>query len=385
MAQSAPQLIAARTLQGIGGALLSPQSLAILQVLFQGSSRATAISVYAGLITLGPILAQPLGGFLVTFFSWRSVFFVNLPLGVVAVALALWLVPNTRTTTGKISIDTVGVALLGAAMLCMSFALLEGDRFHWGTIISVLSIPTLLVTSVVLLGAFIAWNRGLSSPLIPPALFQDRTYGLMCALFGAATIGVLALFLPLNLYLQSVLGLSPLQAGLVMLPMPVTVLVLNTFIANRLAARVGARWTLLPGAAFLGLGSVIVKFSASPAPNYYALLAGLVVVAVGPGLLFAPLTTAAMRSIPPEMAGAASGVLSTSGQLGGVLGSAIVGAVFQSSSTTLDALQATLLIPILVAAIGGVTCLLLEPAASDTSSASTRWRRVLPTPRRSPS
>jgi len=101
MAQSAPQLIAARTLQGIGGALLSPQSLAILQVLFQGSSRATAISVYAGLITLGPILAQPLGGFLVTFFSWRSVFFVNLPLGMLAVALALWLVPNTRATTGK--------------------------------------------------------------------------------------------------------------------------------------------------------------------------------------------------------------------------------------------------------------------------------------------
>src|SRR5262249_5613827 len=88
-AQSAPQLIAARSLQGVGGALLSPQTLAILQVLFQGNSRASAISVYAGLITLGPVLAQPLGGLLVTFFSWRSVFFVNLPLGIVAVALAL--------------------------------------------------------------------------------------------------------------------------------------------------------------------------------------------------------------------------------------------------------------------------------------------------------
>ena len=368
VSQSAPQLIAARGLQGIGGALLSPQSLAILQVLFQGSSRATAISVYAGLITLGPVLAQPLGGLLVTFFSWRSVFFVNLPLGVLAVVLALWLVPDIRTATAKVSIDGVGVALLGAAMLCLSFALLEGDRFHWGTIIGLLSIPTLLVASMLLLGIFIAWNRDRASPLIPPALYHDRAYMLTCALFGAATIGVLAVFLPLSLYLQSVLGLSPLQAGLVMLPMPVTVLVLNTFIANRLAARVGARCTLLLGAAFLGLGSVIVELSASSAPDYGVLLAGLIVVAAGPGLLFAPLTTAAVRRVRPEMAGAASGVLNTSGQLGGVVGSAIVGAVLQSSSTTLDALHATLMIPVLVAVIGGIASLLLEPDATDAST-----------------
>jgi hypothetical protein len=92
---------------------------------------------------------------------------VNLPLGVVAVVLALWLVPDIRTATAKVSIDGVGVVLLGAAMLCVSFALLEGDRFHWGTIIGFLSIPTLLVASILLLGIFIAWNRGRTSPLSP--------------------------------------------------------------------------------------------------------------------------------------------------------------------------------------------------------------------------
>jgi EmrB/QacA subfamily drug resistance transporter len=367
VAQSAAQLIAARTVQGVGGALLTPQTLSILQVLFQGDSRATAISVYAGLITLGPVVAQPLGGVLVTFLGWRWVFLANLPLGTVALVLGLWLVPDIRTATGRVSIDAVGVVLLGSALLFVSFGLLEGARYHWGTLAGVISIPAVLVAAIALVGFFIMWNRSRTSPLVPPMLFEDRTYALMCALFGAATIGVLALFLPLSIYLQSILGLSPLRGGLVMLPIPLTVLVLNTFVATRLVARVGVRWTLLLGLAFLGVGSVIVELSANATANWATLTGGLIVVAAGPGLLFAPLTTAAVRRVRPEMAGTASGVLNTSGQLGGVIGGAIVGVAFQSSSAALDALHTTFAVPIVVAAVAGITCLMLEPDAPDTT------------------
>jgi EmrB/QacA subfamily drug resistance transporter len=387
LAQNPAQLIGARSLQGIGGALLSPQCLAILQVLFRGESRASAISLYAGLITLGPVLAQPLGGVLVTFLGWRWVFFVNLPVGIVALVLTFWLVPQVRAGRGKVSMDPIGVALLGAALFGASFGVLEGARYNWGAVAGVISIPVLLAASVCFLALFLVWNARHSSPLVPGALFRDRTYTLMCTLYCAASIGMLALFLPLSIYLQSTLGLTALQAGLSMLPLPATVLVLNAFGANRLAARMGFRWTLVCGLACVGIGTAVVGLSAGTIADWLTLAPGMVILAAGPGLIFAPLTTVAVRGVPPEMAGAASGVLSSSGQLGGVLGSALVGVIFVSTTSGVDALHTALVIPLLVAMFGSVACLLwmepdtppvaraFVPRLAAAESSGTNWRQ----------
>jgi MFS family permease len=185
---------------------------------------------------------------------------------------------------------------------------------------------------------------------------------------------MLAFFLPLSVYLQSVLGLSALAAGLCMLPVPLTVLVLNFFVANRLAARLGARWTLSIGLACVGAGSAILGLSTGASAVWATLLPGLVLFAVGPGLIYAPLMTAAVRHVPADLAGAASGVLGTSGQLGGVFGSAIVGALFQSAPSRVDTLHTALLIPMVVAVAGIIACLFMETDQPPAMAALARRR-----------
>jgi len=371
LAQNPTQLIAARVAQGVGGALLSPQTLAMLQVLFDASSRANAISVYAGLITLGPVIAQPLGGALVSVLGWRWIFFVNLPLGALAILLTFWLVPDLRIPVTRSGLDPVGIVLLGAALFCLSFGLLEGTRYDWSSVDDWVSIPEILAASIVLLGAFGVWNSRRASPLVPPVLLRNRTCVHMALLFGGASAAMAALFLPLSIYFQTALALSPLQTGLTMLPMPLTVLVLNTFVANRLAARIGAGLTLAFGLVCLGTGTAIIYLSSGMTADWPVLFSGFVVVAAGPGLMFAPLTTTAVRFVAPEVAGAASGVLNTSGQLGGVLGSAMVGAIFQSAASSVDAFHSALLIPFVVAVVGAASCVrMLQPTVTTGLKAS---------------
>jgi MFS family permease len=144
-----------------------------------------------------------------------------------------------------------------------------------------------------------------------------------------------------------------------MLSLPLTVLVLNTFGANRLAARIGFRWTLVLGLTCVGVGATLIALSTGATADWATLLPGMMIFAAGPGLVFAPLTTAALRRVPTEMAGAASGVLNTCGQLGGVLGSALVGFVFESAPVGADALHIALVIPLAVAVLGALACLLV--------------------------
>lgn len=331
-AQNSEQLIAARVLQGVGGALLTPQTLAILTTIFPAERRGAAFGVWGGVAGIAAVAGPTLGGIIVTNLDWRWIFYVNVPIGVAAFIATFLIVPDLRPGRTH-SLDIVGVLLASAGLFGMTFGLIEGQRFDWSTVWTFITIPEILAAGAVLLVLFMLWERGRKEPLLPLHLFRDRNFTVTQWVSMAMAFGMLGLFLPLTIYLQSVRGLTALQAGLTILPMPLVSMPIAP-IAGRLSDRFGGKYVLMLGVTMFGIGMGIVDWVVSPTASWVDFLPGLVVAGIGMGFTFAPMATVAMRNIEPRMAGAASGVLNTTRQLGGVLGSAIVGAVLQNRLAT---------------------------------------------------
>jgi EmrB/QacA subfamily drug resistance transporter len=332
LAQGADQLIAARVLQGLGGALLTPQTLAILTSIFPPERRGAAFGVWGGIAGLATIAGPVLGGLIVTYLDWRWIFYINVPIGLVAVVATFLVVPDLRPGRGA-GVEPVGVLLTSAGLLAITFGLIEGQRFDWSTVTTVvgvpITIPDILVAGVVLLLAFFVWDSFRASPLVPLSLFGERNFSLMNWVGATVAFGMVGLFLPLTIYLQSALGFSALKAGLTMLPMSLVSMPVAP-IAGRLADRVGGKYVLMVGLALFAAGMAWLDWRASIDSTWVTFLPGLLVAGLGVGCTFAPLATVAMLNIQPRMAGAASGVLNTTRQVGGAIGSAVVGAVLQN-------------------------------------------------------
>jgi EmrB/QacA subfamily drug resistance transporter len=326
------QLIGARVLQAIGGALLTPQTLAILTSIFPPERRGAAFGVWGGIAGLATIAGPVLGGLVVTYLDWRWIFFVNVPLGAVAFALTLLVIPDLRPGRAA-GIEPVGVLLSSAALFLLTFGLIEGQRYDWGTVTTVAGVPLtiadILVAGAVLLVGFFAWDHFRASPLVPIAVFRDRNFSVMNWVGATVSFAMVGLFLPLTIYLQSALGFSALKAGLTLLPMSLVSMPVAPF-AGRLADRIGGKYVLMAGLTLFATGMAWVDWRADLDSNWLTFLPGLVVAGVGIGCTFAPLATVALRNMRPQLAGAASGVLNTTRQLGGAIGSAVVGAVLQN-------------------------------------------------------
>jgi len=189
-----------------------PQTLAILTMVFPPERRGAALGVWSAVGGVATIAGPTMGGLLVAAFDWRSIFFVNLPIGVAVIALAVALIPELHVRR-KHRLDLAGVALASAALLGICYGLVEGQRYHWGTVRSFLSIPLVIGAGGVLLGVFLLVQaiRQDREPLIPFALFRDRNYTLMNWVAGTVMIGMLGVFLTFTIYLQSVLGFSALR------------------------------------------------------------------------------------------------------------------------------------------------------------------------------
>ncbi|MQA80678.1 MAG: DHA2 family efflux MFS transporter permease subunit [Streptosporangiales bacterium] len=329
LSQSPGQLIAARAVQGVGGAMLTPQTLTILTTIFPRERRGAAFGIWGAVAGVATVTGPTLGGYLVTEWDWRWIFFVNLPVGVIALVLAVVLVPDLRPGR-KHRLDLLGVALASAGLTALTYGLLEGERYDWGTIRGFVSIPAVLVLGVVLLAAFAVWQRvQRSEPLLPFEVFRDRNFTLTSIVAAALTFGMLGIFLPLTIYLQTVLDLTALEAGLTIAPMPLVAMVLAP-LAGRLADRIGGKYLLVAGLLLFAGGIGAVVATTGPDSGRWDFLAGLLVAGLGMGFIFAPLQTVSMRDIPPRLAGSASGVQNTIRQLGGVIGGAVVGAVLQN-------------------------------------------------------
>src|SRR6266446_5613887 len=331
--QNSTELIAARIVQGVGGALLTPQTLAILTSIFPPERRGAAFGVWGGVAGLATIAGPTVGGALITYFSWPWIFFINVPIGIAALIATFLIIPDARPGR-RHGWDIMGVVLATAGLFAVVFGLIEGQRFNWGEIGSYgVTIPEVIIGGVVTIVVFLFWERFQSEPLLPLSLFRERNFAVANWIAAAISFGMLSLFLPVTIYLQSVRGFSALTAGLTFAPMSLTSMLVAPF-AGRLADKIGGNYILLSGISLFTIGFGLVTYVAGPDSTWLTFLVPAIVAGAGMGMTFAPMTTVAMRNISPQMSGAASGILNTTRQLGAAIGSAVVGALLQNQLAT---------------------------------------------------
>ncbi len=323
-------LIGFRAVQGLGAAMLMPQTLAIVTMIFPPERRGAAFGIWGAVAGLATVAGPTLGGLLVTAFDWRWIFFVNLPIGAAVLALTFVIIPDLRPGR-RHRLDILGVVLASLALLAICYGLVEGQRYNWGTIGSFVSIPLVIGAGVVLLAVFLLVQklRQDREPLIPFALFRSRNFTLMNWVSFTLSIGMLGIFLPFTIYLQSALGFSALKAGLTMAPSSLMMIAAAPFL-GRLTDKIGGKYILICGLTLFAAGMGWAVLIAGPHSAWQDFLPALIVAGIGMGGTFAPLTTTAMREVEPRMAGAASGMLNTVRQVGSVIGTAAVGALLQN-------------------------------------------------------
>ena len=336
LSQDAGQLILFRVVQGTGAALLAPQSLNVLTSIFPPQRRGAAFGVLSSVAGLAVVVGPTVGGWLVTDFSWQSIFFLNLPVGVAAILAAVLLMPEIRSGRSP-GLDLPGVALASGGLFTLIYALVESQKFEWGPITSlgafslgttrwsVISVYSLLVYAALLLAVFVWWEARAAQPLLPLTLFEDRNFS-AASLVGSIIGFPFAMFIVLSIFLQSVLGMSAIQTGFTLIPSSLGIMVAGP-IAGRLSDRINGKYTLLAGLLVATLGVALTASGLTLSDNSWQLVIPLAVMGIGMGFVFAPLTTLAMRDIQPALAGAASGVLFTARQVGQALGSAVIGSV----------------------------------------------------------
>ncbi|MGH3255286.1 MAG: DHA2 family efflux MFS transporter permease subunit [Streptosporangiaceae bacterium] len=334
-------LIGFRAVQGLGAAMLMPQTLAIVTMVFPPERRGAAFGIWGAVAGLATIAGPTLGGLLVTAFDWRWIFFVNLPVGIAVLAVTFYVIPDLRPGRSH-RLDIRGVVLASLGLLGICYGLVEGQRYDWGTITSFVSIPLVIGAGIVLLAVFFLVQKlgQDGEPLIPFTLFRDRNFTLMNWVSGTLSVGMLGIFLPFTIYLQDALGFSALKAGLTMAPSSLVMILIAPFL-GRLTDKIGGKYILMSGLTLFGVGMGWAVLVAEPSSSWQDFLPPLIVAGLGMGATFAPMTTTAMRNVQPQMAGAASGVLNTVRQVGSVIGTASVGALLENRLVTSLTSQAT--------------------------------------------
>jgi EmrB/QacA subfamily drug resistance transporter len=320
LADSEAMLIAARAVQGLGGALVSPAALSIVTTTFaEGAERTRALSVWAAIAVGGGAAGLLFGGMLTEWLDWRWVFFVNTPIGVLGILGALRLIPESRQEGAARHFDLLGATTVTVGLALLVFGITKTESWGWGAGRTI----GVLLGALALLAAFVVVERRSPSPLVRLGIFRLRSLtGANSALLVVAG-GLFGIFFFNTLYLQGTLGYTPLRAGLAFLPVTFGVMAASG-LAGRLAQRLGARPVLgiglLVAAAGLGLLTQV-----SVDGTYLAdVLPGSLLMAFGLGLAFVPLTLAATANVENEDAGLASGIMNTSQQIGGALGLAVL-------------------------------------------------------------
>jgi EmrB/QacA subfamily drug resistance transporter len=330
LAQDPTQLILARGLQGMGAAAIAPQGLPLMMSLFPVEKRGPVFALWGVIAGLAVIAGPSVGGFLVTHFGWRSIFTVNLPIGALTFVLALLLVPDLRPGR-RHRLDLWGVALATAGLLGVIYGLIEGERFEWGTVTGFVTIPEIIGAGVVLLALFFYHQarRQSAEPLLPFAMFKDRNFTLMTFVWAVMGFAILGIYLPLTIYMQSVLGLSAVDAGLTLAIQPVAMF-FSSALASGLVQKVNGKYLLIPGLVALAAGTAYISLAAQAGSGRWDFTPGLIASGLGMGCIWTPMFSIATRDLPRHLAGIASGVINTIQEMGGVLASAVVGAFLQN-------------------------------------------------------
>ena len=325
LAQDPGQLIAYRAAQGVGAAMLMPQTLSMIMDVFPAEKRGAALGIWSAIAGLSGVAGPSLGGLLVSRLDWRWIFFVNVPIGVLVIAGALLVIPSSPRAV-RHRFDVPGVVLSSVSLFCLAFGLIEGQRYHWDA-----AILAMLGVAVVVMAIFLAYERGQqdNEPLVPFSLFKDRGFTIMNFVGVTVAFGVVGLLLPLTIYLQSVLGLSALEAGLVLLPMSAGTMI-SAGPAGVLAQRLGGKYILMAGLTVFVGGLLWIMLGADVGKSAASIIAPNFLMGLGAGCMFAPMTAEVMRNVPAGLSGAAAGVNNALRQVGSVLAGAVIGAVLQS-------------------------------------------------------
>ena len=260
LSQTPGQLIAFRALQGVGAALLAPQGLPIITSILPAAKRGPAFAATGIMSGLGVLLGPTLGGFIVTNVGWRWIFFLNIPIGIAAIALAFVFMPDVRPGV-RHRLDIPGMLLLTAGLFGVVFGLIEGERYDWGTITGFITIPLVIGVGVVLLGLFL-WRQFRTQdkePLLPFAVFSDRTFTVMTLVLLAMGFAMVGVFLPMTIYYQSVLGLTAVAAGLVIGTQSLAMMITSGFVGGLAGSgKINMKWVLISGLLLFAAGMVYV-------------------------------------------------------------------------------------------------------------------------------
>jgi EmrB/QacA subfamily drug resistance transporter len=319
LADSINTLIVARVVQGLGAALLTPQTLSTITRIFPADRRGVAMSLWGATAGVATLVGPLAGGLLLDGLGWQWIFFVNVPVGIFGVVLAVWLIPQLDTQTQRF--DLLGMALSGIGMFMIVFALQEGQShawapWVWGTIAG----------GIGFMAAFLCWQYvNPNDPLVPLHIFRDRDFSL--SNIGVATIGfvVTAMIVPVMFYAQAVCGLSPTRSALLVAPMAIATGVLAPFV-GKIVDNSHPRPVVGFGFSLVAIALTWLSIEMTPDTPIWRLALPLTVTGAGMAFIWSPLAATATRNLPPHLAGAGSGVYNTTRQVGSVLGSAGVAA-----------------------------------------------------------
>ncbi len=321
LAPSAEILIAARVLQGLGGSMLNPVALSIISNTFtEPAARARALGLWSGVIGIAMALGPPIGGLLVDLISWRAVFWLNVPIALAAILLSAKFIPESKAATYR-RLDPPGQTLMIVFLAGLNVALIQGGALGWDAPFVIASFAIALVAII----AFVWWENRTDQPLLAPAFFKSRLFSVAVISAVVAFVSTTGLLFTITLYLQNGRGLTPMAAGLMLLPLALMVAV-SSPMSGRLVAAHGAAPSLIIAGAVIACAGFLLTFLGQDTPLWYLGLA-FGVYGVGFGIVNTPITNAAVSGLPRDQAGTAAAVTSTSRQAGNSLGAAIFGSI----------------------------------------------------------
>jgi EmrB/QacA subfamily drug resistance transporter len=336
LSTSSGMLIGARALQGLGAAFISPAALAIISTTFkEGSDRAKALGVWAAIAIGGSAVGLVLGGALTQAFSWPWIFFINVPVGVAVFFFSLRIVPESKDETAHRSFDVPGAITVTGGLMALVYAIVQTEQKGWG---SVQTIVTFLIAVALLVG-FVLIELRAKAPLVRLSIFRVRSLSAANVTMFLVGSGLFAMFFFNSLYIQRVLGYGPLKAGLAFLPFTAGIMV-SAGIASAYGPKIGIRLVAAVGMVIAAAGLLLMTRIPVDGTYLTSVLPSLLLVSLGMGAVFVPLTLVATTGLQDEDQGLASGLFNTSQQIGGALGLAILSTI--AASHTNDSSKAQL-------------------------------------------
>jgi EmrB/QacA subfamily drug resistance transporter len=332
LANSQEMLVAARAVQGVGGAVVSAVALSLMMTLFtEPAERAKAMGIFGFVASGGGSIGVLLGGILTDVLNWHWIFLVNVPVGIAVVILAFMVIPGERVASAAQRLDVAGAITVTASLMIAVYAIVNGNEVGWLTARTL----GLLGAAAALLAIFLWVEARASSPLVPLGLFRLRNIAVSNVVGVLWAGSMFAWFFLSALYLQLVLGYSPLEVGLAFLPGNLVMGALSIGLSARLVMRFGIRLPLAVGLGFAGIG--LLLFARAPVDGNFVVdvLPAMVLLGLGAGMAFNPVLLAAMSDVEPTEAGLASGVVNTAFMMGGALGLAVLASLAASRTDTL--------------------------------------------------